>query len=1437
MDRIALLLDHKENRRLLEERLEQDYRLVSCTDATRLPDEPFDLAILDGPALDQLWEQVRARKEAEGPVFLPFLLITSRQEVRLTTRHLWQTVDELLLTPIGKLELQARVEILLRAHRFSLESERRYHALTETSLAGVVIVQDGRIVYANAAFSEICGYTVEELLSLSPQGVRALVHPEDQASVWGRFRDRLAGKAPPPRYTYRGVRKDGSVCWLEMFADRIVYRGRPAIQGTVVDITERAQAREALAHREAELRATLYSIGDAVISTDVEGCVARMNPVAERLTGWTEAEAVGRPLDEVFRIVNEETRRRVESPVARVLREGVVVGLANHTLLIARDGAEYPIADAGAPIFDPQGDVIGVVLVFRDQTEERAAQRAVQEAREYAEGIVATVREPLVVLDAGLHVVSANRSFYRTFQMRPEGTEGQLLYELGDRQWDIPALRELLEAILPQNTSFDDFEVSHEFPGLGRRTMLLNARRVYQEGKKTELILLAIEDITERKQAEDERVHGQRLLLALSQAAQAVQRARTPEAVYRAVGEQMVGLGLDVTVFTLSDDRTHLIVSYLTLKSDLVRAAERLTGLSADGYSFPLAPDGFFQRILARGETVFSYLDAKLFAESLPRPVRHLAGRLADLLGWQRSIVAPLAVGGEIRGLLAVTGTGLTKSDVLAITTFANQAAIAIENARLYEETRQLAAFNESIIRNMAEGITVEDADGFFTFVNPAVAALLGYTPDELVGLHWTAIVPPYQRPIVQAADERRMRGEADRYELDLVCRDGQRISALVSGNPRFDAEGRFIGTMAVFTDITERKRTGEALRESEEKYRTLVEQSLQGVVVVQDFRIIFANTAFADITGYAVEELLSLSPEEVKAMVHPEDQALVWGRLRDRLARNPVPSRYEYRGIRKDGAVRWLEMFASRIEYRGKPAVQGAVIDITDRMRAEEAREHLTTRIREQARRMEQILATVPEGVLLLDAEGQVLQANPVAEKDLAILADAKVGDTLTRLGDRSLADLLTSPPTRGLWHEVKAGKRVFEVIARPVENGPEPERWVLVVNDVTREREIRVQLQQQERLAAVGQLAAGIAHDFNNIMATIVLYAQIAARSETLSDGDRERMAIINQQARHASRLIQQILDFSRRAVLERQPLDLLPLLKEQIKLLERTLPEYIVIELNYGQDEYTVTADPTRMQQMLTNLAVNARDAMPQGGTLRVGLERVALERGESQLLPEMEAGEWIRLTVSDTGTGISPDVLPHIFEPFFTTKAPGEGSGLGLAQVHGIVGQHGGHIDVETQVGEGTTFVIYLPALKVHSTEPLLPDVSAVPRGRGETVLVAEDEAALRAALMATLEQLNYRPLEATNGREALALVEERGKQIALVLSDVVMPEMGGIALLHALRERGWQMPVVLLTGHPMDKELEELRTQGLSAWLAKPPSLDRLMRVVADVLGE
>lgn len=380
------------------------------------------------------------------------------------------------------------------------------------------------------------------------------------------------------------------------------------------------------------------------------------------------------------------------------------------------------------------------------------------------------------------------------------------------------------------------------------------------------------------------------------------------------------------------------------------------------------------------------------------------------------------------------------------------------------------------------------------------------------------------------------------------------------------------------------------------------------------------------------------------------------------------------------------------------------------------------------------------------------------------------------------------------------------------------------------------QAQLVRQERLAAVGQLSAGIAHDFNNIMAVIVLYAQLMSHSGQLSFKDQERVAIIEQQAKNAARLTEQILDFSRRTVLKRQSLDLAALLAEQIELLRRTLQENIEINLDFLAGPYKIFADPTRIEQVITNLSLNARDALPNGGVLRFQLARIRVESDSSPLLPEMTPGDWVQLSVSDNGLGIPPEVMPHLFEPFFTTKGPGKGSGLGLPQVHGIVGQHQGRIEVASEIGKGTTITIYLPALveDVGITDALAKP--RLPLGNLETLLVVEDSETVREALRDSLELLNYRVLTASNGQEALLLLAKSNNQIALILSDVVMPTMGGIALLRAVRQRPEHIPLILLTGHPRQDNIEGLFVEGLDAWLVKPPALEKLAKTIANLLN-
>lgn len=376
---------------------------------------------------------------------------------------------------------------------------------------------------------------------------------------------------------------------------------------------------------------------------------------------------------------------------------------------------------------------------------------------------------------------------------------------------------------------------------------------------------------------------------------------------------------------------------------------------------------------------------------------------------------------------------------------------------------------------------------------------------------------------------------------------------------------------------------------------------------------------------------------------------------------------------------------------------------------------------------------------------------------------------------------------------------------------------------------------MMQQERLAAVGQLAAGIAHDFNNILATITLYTQLALRANVLTPELRKRLETVAQQAQHGADLVQQILDFGRQAMMKRQPLAMDLFLQGVVQMLERTLPESIQLRLVFEPNEYGVNADPARLQQAMVNLALNARDAMPKGGTLTFTLARVEGQEIDCVACGRVTGGAWVQVRITDSGMGIPPEVLPHIFEPFFTTRAP-LGHGLGLAQVYGIVKQHEGHLAVETGDGRGTTFVLYLPALPVRAPVADTPaPIVAVTSGQGQTILVVEDDAAVRTALVEVLELLGYQTLAAAEGQAALELCARR-PEIALVLCDWVMPSMGGQDFVRALRERQLAVKVLVLTGHPLEDAVTQSATSmGIVGWILKPASLEQLAETIAQAL--
>ncbi|MFH1116736.1 MAG: response regulator [Pseudomonadota bacterium] len=389
-------------------------------------------------------------------------------------------------------------------------------------------------------------------------------------------------------------------------------------------------------------------------------------------------------------------------------------------------------------------------------------------------------------------------------------------------------------------------------------------------------------------------------------------------------------------------------------------------------------------------------------------------------------------------------------------------------------------------------------------------------------------------------------------------------------------------------------------------------------------------------------------------------------------------------------------------------------------------------------------------------------------------------------------------------------------------------------VVRDVTQQRLLQEQLLHAQKMEAIGTLAGGVAHDFNNVLHVVLGYTDLVLHDEALPEHCRSELRKVYDSARRGADLVQRLLTFSRKTEIKPRPLNLNRRIEELRKMLQRTLPRMIDIHLRLGDALAVINADPTQIDQILMNLAVNARDAMPDGGKLTIETANLFLSEDYARTHPDARAGVHVLLTVTDTGVGMDRQTVEHIFEPFYTTKGVGEGTGLGLAIVHGIVKHHGGHIGCYSEPGHGTTFKIYFPALTADE-EPKEPVVKEMPPGGSETILLVDDEEYIRDLGSTILTNAGYTVITASDGVEALDIFKQRADEISLVILDVIMPKMGGEKSLQALLNLCSSVKVVVATGYSANGPTREALTAGAKGFVKKPYGIRQVLEVVRDVL--
>ena len=604
-----------------------------------------------------------------------------------------------------------------------------------------------------------------------------------------------------------------------------------------------------------------------------------------------------------------------------------------------------------------------------------------------------------------------------------------------------------------------------------------------------------------------------------------------------------------------------------------------------------------------------------------------------------------------------------------------------------------------------------------------------------------------------------------------------------------------------------------EALYASEKKFRNIFNSSSDSIFIHgPQGRMLEVNAVACNNLGYTRQELLQLKPGDFDA---PEYAALAPARIQ--IIQEQGQLVFESVHRRKDGTMFPVEIHSRLIEYQGEICILSVARDITARVQAEQ-------KIKELAK----LTSENPSPVLRIKADGIVDYSNEAGQFLLAAW-DCQPGEPLPAEWRQFSSEVLSSGTRKGT--EIEVGESIFFLMFVAVAG----ENYLNVYGmDITERKQIALQLQRQDRLAAVGQLAAGIAHDFRNLLTTIILYAQMALKNPNLSSDLVKSQEIIIGESKKAADLVQQILDFSSHAMLDKKPLRLEVLIEKLLAILRRTIQKNIKLTLKAEAEKYLVEADPRRLEQVLMNLALNARDAMPQGGELKFTLSKLYLQTDAEVPVAEMSPGEWICLDVADTGTGMTDKVKAHLFEPFFTTKEVGKGTGLGLAQVYGIIRQHEGYIEVESELGVGTTFQLYLPAVDL-AEEEMLVSATEVESGQGEMLLLVEDNDTLRSAAAIFLRSLGYQVREASNGLAALKIHEEE-ESVELIITDLMMPEMEGTVLMRRLRERDPHIQALGITGYASQELTSALRALGFRAVLHKPFDISDLGKVIRQLLS-
>jgi len=761
---------------------------------------------------------------------------------------------------------------------------------------------------------------------------------------------------------------------------------------------------------------------------------------------------------------------------------------------------------------------------------------------------------------------------------------------------------------------------------------------------------------------------------------------------------------------------------------------------------------------------------------------------------------------------------------------------------RLMEEARRESEKKYRLLVENASEVVLVAQDGWIRFVNRKAFDLIGYNPEELIGKAFGAYIHPDDRETIADRHMKRIKGEKAPpvYPFRVIDKAGE-IKWVEIKAIRIDWEGK-PATLNLLSDITERKRAEDALKESEARLRSIIEHSNEMfffhdtnhllLYVSPQAEVIFGyghNENRTKWTDFITENPLNLIGIELT------EKAIRTGERQE-------PYLLELR--RKDGGIVLLEIDESPVKdaYGKVIAITGAARDVTLHKKAEQE-------LHAEKERLRILVEKSPLGISLIGEDGHYKYLNPKFIEIFGYtLEDIPAGKEWFR---RAYPDKNYRKEVIATWLDDRKRYGIGEARARTYratcKDGSKKVIYFRTVSmetgdqlvfyeDITEIQHLEEQLRQSQKMEAIGTLAGGIAHDFNNLLQAIMGYAQMIMMDKEEGDADLGRLREIEKAGQRAGQLTKQLLTFSRKVESKLRPVDLNQEVWQVEGLLKRIIPKMITIELHLEEGLKVINADPAQVEQIMMNLGVNARDAMPEGGRLVIETETINLDKEYCRAHLGAVPGEYVLLSISDTGSGMDKETVEHIFEPFYTTKEADKGTGLGLSMVYGIVKSHGGYIMCYSEPGEGTTFKIYLPAIETVSIEyGAKREEQEEIQGGSETILLVDDEVFLQDLGKELLGRFGYTVLIADRGESALEIYKKKRDEISLVILDIIMPGMGGKKCLEELLRMNPLVKVVFTSGYSINGPTREAPHAGAKGFINKPYELRQMLKVVREAL--